>query len=104
MIRHNAFGVAPKVVKLTFLIAGQELDMPERLEEVVQVLLLGLGDTDTVVRWSAAKGLGRIAAKLPQATPKPLPERPLHLLQFVGFTCFCQISLNTVHLVLETMY
>lgn len=40
--------------------------MPEELEEALDLLLQGLNDGDTVVRWSAAKGIGRIAAKLPE--------------------------------------
>ena len=34
----------------------EELDVPEELEEIVEHLLCGLRDRDTVVRWSAAKG------------------------------------------------
>ena len=46
---------------------GQELDdteAPEELEEVIELLLRGLQDSATVVRWSAAKGIGRITARL----------------------------------------
>jgi len=31
-------------------------DVPEEIEEVLGLLLRGLRDRDTVVRWSAAKG------------------------------------------------
>lgn len=42
-----------------------ELDAIEELEQIVEVLLCGLRDKDTVVRWSAAKGVGRITGRLP---------------------------------------
>ncbi|XP_055971238.1 tubulin-specific chaperone D [Sorex fumeus] len=41
-------------------------DVPEELESVIEQLLGGLKDTDTIVRWSAAKGIGRIAGRLPK--------------------------------------
>ena len=34
----------------------EELCAPEETEVVLGLLLTGLGDKDTVVRWSAAKG------------------------------------------------
>ena len=40
--------------------------MPESMEEVIEELLVGLKDKDTVVRWSAAKGIGRVTGRLPQ--------------------------------------
>lgn len=42
----------------------ENMDVPETVEEIIEVLLVGLKDRDTVVRWSAAKGLGRITARL----------------------------------------
>ena len=43
-----------------------EIDVPSELEDIVEALLCGLRDKDTVVRWSAAKGVGRITERLPQ--------------------------------------
>ncbi|XP_006886364.1 PREDICTED: tubulin-specific chaperone D [Elephantulus edwardii] len=44
----------------------EDYDVPEEVESVIEQLLAGLKDKDTVVRWSAAKGIGRIAGRLPQ--------------------------------------
>lgn len=44
----------------------EDMDVPEELEDIVEALLCGLRDKDTVVRWSAAKGIGRITERLPQ--------------------------------------
>ena len=41
-------------------------DVPESIEDVIEELLVGLKDKDTVVRWSAAKGIGRVTGRLPQ--------------------------------------
>ncbi|XP_025135578.2 tubulin-specific chaperone D isoform X4 [Bubalus bubalis] len=44
---------------------GQD-DVPEEVESVIEQLLVGLKDKDTIVRWSAAKGIGRMAGRLPK--------------------------------------
>lgn len=41
-----------------------QMDVPEILEDIIELLLSGLRDADTVVRWSAAKGIGRVTSRL----------------------------------------
>ncbi|CAH9148224.1 unnamed protein product [Cuscuta epithymum] len=45
----------------------EDMDVPEIVEEIIDVLLCSLKDTDTVVRWSAAKGIGRVSSRLTYA-------------------------------------
>lgn len=44
---------------------ADENDVPSEIEDIIQILLDGLRDRDTVVRWSGAKGIGRITNCLP---------------------------------------
>ncbi|KAI9142406.1 armadillo-type protein [Paraphysoderma sedebokerense] len=44
----------------------EEVEVPEEMEEIIEILLNGLKDKDTIVRWSSAKGLGRLACRLPR--------------------------------------
>lgn len=41
-------------------------EVPEQLEPLIELLLQGLQDRDTIVRWSAAKGIGRVCFRLPK--------------------------------------
>eukprot|EP00873_Tetraselmis_striata_P016212 jgi/Tetstr1/436476/TSEL_025304.t1 len=45
---------------------GEEFEVVEETEEAIELLLTGLKDKDTVVRWSSAKGLGRVLGRLPR--------------------------------------
>lgn len=38
--------------------------IPEEIEEIIEQLMSGLRDKDTIVRWSSAKGIGRITNRL----------------------------------------
>ncbi|KAJ4000417.1 TBCD protein [Lentinula boryana] len=44
---------------------GEDIDVPEEVEVVLEQLFAALQDKDTLVRWSAAKGVARIAERLP---------------------------------------
>lgn len=43
----------------------EDYDIPDQIETIIELLLAGLKDRDTIIRWSAAKGLGRITNRLP---------------------------------------
>ena len=57
-----------------------DFDVPEEVEEVIHVLLTHLKDSNTVVRWSAAKGIGRITGRLPLALADEVLSAVLELL------------------------
>ncbi|KAG0005138.1 hypothetical protein BGZ65_011884 [Modicella reniformis] len=44
----------------------ENFDVPGAIENVIERLMNGLRDRDTIVRWSAAKGMGRISNRLPK--------------------------------------
>ncbi|KAJ3045625.1 hypothetical protein HK097_001161 [Rhizophlyctis rosea] len=56
-------------------------DVPEEVEEIVGILLNGLRDKDTIVRWSSAKGIGRISSRLPRDFAQEVIASVLSLLE-----------------------
>jgi hypothetical protein len=62
--------------------AAEEEDdgVPPEIEEILEQLLQGLRDADTVVRWSAAKGVGRVTARLPLDLADDIVEMAIELL------------------------
>jgi hypothetical protein len=55
-------------------------DVPPELEDIIDLLLQGLRDSDTVVRWSAAKGIGRVTGRLPRDFGDDVVQAVLRLL------------------------
>lgn len=54
-------------------------DIPEDVEAAIEELMQALQDKDTVVRWSAAKGVARIAERLPAEFGKQIFDGVLEL-------------------------
>ena len=44
----------------------EDYDIPQEVEEVIEELLGGIKSSETIIRWSAAKGIGRITGRLPK--------------------------------------
>ncbi len=62
----------------------EEYEIAEEVEEVIEALLAGLQDRDTVVRWSAAKGVGRVTGCLPRELGDDVVESVLQLFRPTG--------------------
>ncbi|KAJ8938560.1 hypothetical protein NQ314_011450 [Rhamnusium bicolor] len=43
-----------------------DLEVPDEVEEVIDQLIHGLRSFDSIVRWTAAKGIGRVTGRLPK--------------------------------------
>ncbi|KDR82781.1 hypothetical protein GALMADRAFT_220773 [Galerina marginata CBS 339.88] len=44
----------------------EEIEVPSEIEDILEQMFEALQDRDTVVRWSAAKGVARVAQRLPK--------------------------------------
>ncbi|CUA72523.1 Tubulin-specific chaperone D [Rhizoctonia solani] len=45
---------------------GHDISIPDSIEEVIEQLITGAQDQDTAVRYSSAKGIARVASRLPE--------------------------------------
>ena len=64
---HENLAPSQKVLESTMVVIEENYDdIPEVLEDILDLLLVSCHDKDTVVRWSAAKGIGRITNRLPK--------------------------------------
>lgn len=57
--------------------------IPEEVEDIIDQLLVGLKDQETVVRWSAAKGIGRITNRFSKEMAHDVLSSILDLFTFV---------------------
>jgi hypothetical protein len=57
----------------------EDIDVPEEIEEMIEQLLCGLRDKDTAIRWSSAKGVGRVTGRLPYDLADEVVEEVMHL-------------------------
>ncbi|KAG8909114.1 hypothetical protein FRC00_010736 [Tulasnella sp. 408] len=62
-----------------------DFDVPDRIENTIENLLTALQDRDTVVRWSAAKGLARVAERLPEDYASQILETVIGLFSIHAF-------------------
>ncbi|XP_076373668.1 LOW QUALITY PROTEIN: tubulin-specific chaperone D-like [Tachypleus tridentatus] len=60
----------------------KDYELPDEMEDIIEQLLCGLRDKDTVIRWSAAKGIGRITGRLPEVLSGDIISSVLELFSF----------------------
>ncbi|KAI0754966.1 ARM repeat-containing protein [Daedaleopsis nitida] len=56
----------------------EDFDVPEQVETVLEELFKALRDTDTIVRYTAAKGVARVSERLPVDFAEQVLEQVLH--------------------------
>ena len=60
----------------------EDFDIPEEVEHVLELLIVCLKDKDTVVRWTTAKGIGRITGRLPEELADEVVASLLELFRY----------------------
>lgn len=61
---------------------NEENAVPAEIEDIIEQLLLGLKDSNTYVRWSSAKGIGRICNRLSKDMAEDILSSVLDLFTF----------------------
>lgn len=79
-----------------------DADVPEEIETVLEDLFQGLQDRDTVVRWSAAKGVARISERLPREFTRQVVDTviglfSIHTIAFASLYDMPAIAESTWH-------
>ncbi|KAJ2061087.1 hypothetical protein GGH13_006674 [Coemansia sp. S155-1] len=73
--------IAESIDNLTGVGHDSDLEISEEVETCIGALLQRLHDKDTIVRWSAAKGVGRITERLPRALVQEIVSAVVGMLQ-----------------------
>ncbi|XP_059170269.1 tubulin-specific chaperone D-like isoform X2 [Physella acuta] len=60
----------------------EDIDVPEEMEDIIEHLLVHLKDKETIVRWTAAKGIGRVTGQLPKELADDVVGSVLDLFSF----------------------
>lgn len=63
-------------------ILDEDFDIAEEVEQIIEMLIVCLKDKDTVVRWTTAKGIGRITGRLPEELADEVLASMLELFQY----------------------
>lgn len=75
----NVAGDTPDIVNPS---QDCDFDVPENLEGIIDVMLKGVRHQRTRIRWSSAKGIGRICSRLPKELAEVVTESILNLFSF----------------------
>ncbi|KAJ7600517.1 TBCD protein [Mycena floridula] len=72
------------------------IDVPEEVEMILEKLLSTLQDKDTVVRWSSAKGVARVAERLPSDFADQVLETVMALFDIHSITAASMYDLPAI--------
>ena len=81
----------------------QQIIVPDIVEDVMDILLRAITDRDIIVRWSAAKGIGRITQRLPSDLAEQILPALLQEAAFAEDAVFIACSYHGICLVLAEL-